>query len=199
MRRMRRLLDRGAIRRVAAVPNHYALGFRANGMSVWDVDDTRVDELGARVGAARVRLALLPAAARAARLVLQPVRDGARADAARGGRAGGDDRGAPRGRRAVVRHPVQHRDPEEVRHAARGEGEMFRVSQFMREIVDADAGRPAARSARPGRDLEPHPPLQPHVQALLLGVGRPRLPGRALDGGGVRGDGRPEARSGCRC
>jgi len=51
MRRMRRLVDRGAIRRVAAVPNHYALGFRANGMSVWDVDDTRVDELGASVGA----------------------------------------------------------------------------------------------------------------------------------------------------
>jgi DNA-binding Lrp family transcriptional regulator len=52
MRRMRRLVDRGAIRRIAAVPNHYALGFRANGMSVWDVDDTRVDELGERVGAA---------------------------------------------------------------------------------------------------------------------------------------------------
>ena len=51
MRRMRRLAERGAIRRIAAVPNHYALGFRANGMSVWDVDDTRVDELGARVGA----------------------------------------------------------------------------------------------------------------------------------------------------
>ena len=51
MRRVRRLVERGAIRRVAAVPNHYALGFRANGMSVWDVDDTRVDQLGERVGA----------------------------------------------------------------------------------------------------------------------------------------------------
>jgi len=51
MRRMRRLVGRGAIRRIAAVPNHYALGFRANGMSVWDVDDTRVDELGERAGA----------------------------------------------------------------------------------------------------------------------------------------------------
>jgi siroheme decarboxylase len=51
MRRMRRLMEGGAIRRIAAVPNHYALGFRANGMSVWDVDDTRVDELGSRVGA----------------------------------------------------------------------------------------------------------------------------------------------------
>jgi DNA-binding Lrp family transcriptional regulator len=33
------------------VPNHYRLGYTANGMTVWDVDDTRVDELGARVGA----------------------------------------------------------------------------------------------------------------------------------------------------
>ena len=51
MRRMRRLLERGVIRRIAAVPDHYALGYRANGMSVWDVDDTRVDELGQQVGA----------------------------------------------------------------------------------------------------------------------------------------------------
>ena len=51
MRRMRRLLERGGIRRIAAVPDHYALGYRANGMSVWDVDDPRVDELGQQVGA----------------------------------------------------------------------------------------------------------------------------------------------------
>jgi DNA-binding Lrp family transcriptional regulator len=51
MRRLTRLRDTGAIRRIAAVPNHYRLGYRANGMSVWDVDDERVDELGARVGA----------------------------------------------------------------------------------------------------------------------------------------------------
>ncbi len=40
----------GALRRIAAVPNHYALGWRANGMTVWDVDDARVDTLGERVG-----------------------------------------------------------------------------------------------------------------------------------------------------
>jgi DNA-binding Lrp family transcriptional regulator len=51
MRRMRRLLECGVIRRIAAVPDHYALGYRANGMSVWDVDDARVDELGREVGA----------------------------------------------------------------------------------------------------------------------------------------------------
>ncbi len=41
----------GRIRRIGAVPNHYRLGWIANGMSVWDVDDARVDELGGRVGA----------------------------------------------------------------------------------------------------------------------------------------------------
>ena len=51
MTRMQRMLDSGAIRRIAAVPQHYALGIRANGMSVWDVDDRLVDELGQRVGA----------------------------------------------------------------------------------------------------------------------------------------------------
>ena len=51
MRRLRRLLDTGAVRRIAAVPNHYALGYRANGMSVWDVDDAHVSEAGRAVGA----------------------------------------------------------------------------------------------------------------------------------------------------
>ncbi len=48
--RMRRLLDAGVIRRIGVVPNHYALGYRANGMSVWDVPDERVQDLGRRVG-----------------------------------------------------------------------------------------------------------------------------------------------------
>ncbi len=49
--RVRAMLDDGRIRRIAAVPNHYKLGYLANGMSVWDVDDARVDALGERVGA----------------------------------------------------------------------------------------------------------------------------------------------------
>ena len=49
--RVRRLLAAGVIRRIALVPNHYRLGLRANGMSVWDVDDARIDELGRKVGA----------------------------------------------------------------------------------------------------------------------------------------------------
>ena len=50
MQRIQRMLNLGIIRRIGAVPNHYALGYRANGMTVWDVADDHVDELGARVG-----------------------------------------------------------------------------------------------------------------------------------------------------
>lgn len=51
MARMRAMAERGVIRRMGVVPNHYALGYRANGMSVWDVDDSMVAEVGRRVGA----------------------------------------------------------------------------------------------------------------------------------------------------
>ena len=51
MVRMRRLQGVGVIRRLGVVPNHYALGYRANGMSVWDVPDELVDPLGEFVGA----------------------------------------------------------------------------------------------------------------------------------------------------
>lgn len=51
MTRMRRMLDSGAIRRIGVVPNHYALGYHANGMTVWDVADARMAELGRMVGA----------------------------------------------------------------------------------------------------------------------------------------------------
>jgi siroheme decarboxylase len=50
MQRVRRMLDNGLIRRIGVVPNHYRLGYKANGMTVWDVSDEVVDELGARVG-----------------------------------------------------------------------------------------------------------------------------------------------------
>ena len=51
MDRLRRMQERGVVRRIGAVPNHYALGWSANGMSVWDVEDTRLAELGPEVGA----------------------------------------------------------------------------------------------------------------------------------------------------
>lgn len=49
--RLASMLDEGLIRRIGAVPNHYRLGFTANGMSVWDVEDSQVDALGAQIGA----------------------------------------------------------------------------------------------------------------------------------------------------
>ena len=51
MARMERMLAAGAIRRIGAVPNHYALGFTANGMTVWDVPDVVASDLGRQVGA----------------------------------------------------------------------------------------------------------------------------------------------------
>lgn len=50
MDRMRRMQERGVIRRIGVVPNHYAIGYRANGMTVWDVPDDVVDALGERIG-----------------------------------------------------------------------------------------------------------------------------------------------------
>ena len=49
--RLTQMLEHGLIRRIGAVPNHYRLGYTANGMSVWDVADERIDELGRQVGA----------------------------------------------------------------------------------------------------------------------------------------------------
>ncbi len=51
MRRLSAMLETGIIRRIGAVPNHYAIGWTANGMTVWNVADDQVDELGARIGA----------------------------------------------------------------------------------------------------------------------------------------------------
>ncbi|GAB4387076.1 siroheme decarboxylase subunit beta [Albidovulum sp.] len=49
--RLRAMVERGVIRRVALAPNHYRLGMTANGMTVWDVEDDAAEALGARVGA----------------------------------------------------------------------------------------------------------------------------------------------------
>lgn len=51
MERISRMLESGMIRRIGAVPNHYALGYKANGMTVWDVPGELIDELGEQVGA----------------------------------------------------------------------------------------------------------------------------------------------------
>jgi DNA-binding Lrp family transcriptional regulator len=49
--RLADMLACGLIRRIGAVPDHYKLGFTANGMSVWDVADERANELGEQVAA----------------------------------------------------------------------------------------------------------------------------------------------------
>lgn len=49
--RIASMQERGIIRRIAIAPHHYALGMTANGMSVWDVSDDRVSDLGATIGA----------------------------------------------------------------------------------------------------------------------------------------------------
>ena len=51
MAAFRAMQARGVVRRIAAVPNHYRLGFRGNGMSVWDIADEQVREVGREIGA----------------------------------------------------------------------------------------------------------------------------------------------------
>ncbi len=50
LQRLKQLLSCGIIRRIGAVPNHYKLGLTANGMTVWDVGDSKVSELGNIIG-----------------------------------------------------------------------------------------------------------------------------------------------------
>jgi DNA-binding Lrp family transcriptional regulator len=48
--RMQRMQEQGVIRRIGAVPNHYKLGYRFNGMTVWNVPDDKINELGQKIG-----------------------------------------------------------------------------------------------------------------------------------------------------
>jgi len=45
------MLKNGTIRRVGIIPNHHRLGYVENGLSVWDIDDDVIDEMGERIGA----------------------------------------------------------------------------------------------------------------------------------------------------
>ncbi len=51
MARIERMLSKGIIRRIGAVPNHFALGLDRNAMTVWDVEDESVPRLGREIGA----------------------------------------------------------------------------------------------------------------------------------------------------
>lgn len=49
--RMKSMTERGIIRRTGVIPNHYKLGFKANGMSVWNVPEEKIKQLGEKIGA----------------------------------------------------------------------------------------------------------------------------------------------------
>jgi len=51
MQRIRSFQEQGIIRRIGIVPNHYRLGYRANGMTVWNVPDEKINEFGHKIGA----------------------------------------------------------------------------------------------------------------------------------------------------
>jgi DNA-binding Lrp family transcriptional regulator len=46
---IKRFDEEGKVRRVGVIPNHYALGYTENGMTVWDVPDDLVGEVGPAV------------------------------------------------------------------------------------------------------------------------------------------------------
>ncbi len=50
IQRLKKLLSQSIIRRIGAVPNHYKLGLTANGMTVWDVNDAKIEKLGNLIG-----------------------------------------------------------------------------------------------------------------------------------------------------
>ncbi len=50
LNRMQHMLASGVIRRIGAVPNHYKLGLKANGMSVWHVSEKNIRQFGNLIG-----------------------------------------------------------------------------------------------------------------------------------------------------
>jgi DNA-binding Lrp family transcriptional regulator len=50
IQRLQKLINNGAIKRYGVVVRHRELGYKANGMVVWDVPDDRVSQLGTCIG-----------------------------------------------------------------------------------------------------------------------------------------------------
>lgn len=48
---LQQMQDSGVIRRIALVPNHYAIGYRFNGMSVWQIKPDQLQQAGQRLAA----------------------------------------------------------------------------------------------------------------------------------------------------
>ncbi len=49
--KIKTMQETGLIRRIGIVPNHYKLGYKANGMSVWDITDEQIYETGKEIAA----------------------------------------------------------------------------------------------------------------------------------------------------
>src|SRR5690606_11766882 len=100
---------------------------------------------------ARLREPLLSAPARASRLALQPLRHDPWPDARRGGGEAAGDRRAARPGLANVRHPLFHAHPEKDRAAPcrRRLSPMFRLTQYMQELVQPSPVRRRAGTAKP--------------------------------------------------
>lgn len=45
--RLNKLKESGFVRKMAGTPNHYKIGYTANAMSVWDIPDESIDDVGA--------------------------------------------------------------------------------------------------------------------------------------------------------
>ena len=152
-RRLRRLLSEGVVRRIGLVPNHYALGYRANGMAVWDVADDAGGRAGTARGGARVRHALLPAAAPLAALALQSLLHGTWQEPPGGRGESGPHRHAagagPRRSRGALQRENFEEDGSAPWPARGGVGSMFRLSQFMKELAAPTPLAPAP--SRPAR------------------------------------------------
>ena len=48
--RITEMMARGTIRRIGLVPNHYRIGYRYNAMTVWALDDSKIDDIGELLG-----------------------------------------------------------------------------------------------------------------------------------------------------
>lgn len=48
--RLKKMQETGTLRRVALVPNHYKIGYTANGMSVWKIKKESIDRVGELFG-----------------------------------------------------------------------------------------------------------------------------------------------------
>ncbi|MBF0454896.1 MAG: Lrp/AsnC family transcriptional regulator [Magnetococcales bacterium] len=51
LNRFETMLKQGWVRRIGVVPNHYQLGLRSNGMSVWHLPLDKIDHYGKQIGA----------------------------------------------------------------------------------------------------------------------------------------------------